>query len=117
MMVEEATSRARNLRTSQTDAENALWRHLRDRRFHGLKFRRQVPLGSYVADFACFEAKVIVEADGGQHADNARDDRRDRYFRGQGYRTLRFWNVDILKNIEGVLETLHEAIKEQIRAE
>jgi 2-isopropylmalate synthase len=115
-MAAEATSRARDLRAAQTDAEAALWRHLRDRRFHGWKFRRQAPLGPYVADFVCFEAKVIVEADGGQHADNARDAARDRYFLAEGYSTLRFWNMDIHKNIEGVLDTLREAIKEQNRA-
>ena len=112
-----ATSRARTLREQQTDAEGVLWRRLRDRRFHGLKFRRQVALGPYVADFVCFEAKLIVEADGGQHAENRRDAARDRYFLEQGYRTVRFWNVDILTNIEGVLGTLQHSIEGPTRAD
>jgi very-short-patch-repair endonuclease len=90
-----------------TDAEQKLWRALRSRT-SGAKFRRQVPLGPFVIDFVCFEAKVIVEVDGGQHADNPRDARRDRYFSDQGYRVLRFWNNDVLKNMEGVLIRIAE---------
>jgi len=78
-----------------TDAEQKLWRVLRSRA-SGAKFRRQVPLGPFVVDFVCFEARLIVELDGGQHADNPRDTRRDRYFSDQGYRVLRFWNNDVL---------------------
>jgi len=112
-----ATLRARSLREQQTEAEGALWRRLRDRRFQGFKFRRQVALGPYVADFVCFEAKLIVEADGGQHAESRRDAQRDRYFLQQGYRTLRFWNIDILTNIDGVLDTLQQNIEGQNRAD
>jgi len=97
----------KRLRTYMTDAEQKLWRALRSRA-SGAKFRRQVPLGPFVVDFVCFEAKLIVELDGGQHADNPRDTRRDRYFSDQGYRVLRFWNNDVLKNMEGVLTRITE---------
>src|SRR6185503_6238121 len=97
----------KRLRTYMTDAEQKLWRVLRSRA-SGAKFRRQVPLGPFVVDFVCFEARLIVELDGGQHADNPRDTRRDRYFSDQGYRVLRFWNNDVLKNMEGVLTRITE---------
>jgi len=90
-----------------TDAEQKLWRALRSRA-SGAKFRRQVPLGPFIVDFVCFEAKLVVELDGGQHADNPRDAKRDRYFLDQGYRVLRFWNNDVLKNMEGVLVRITE---------
>jgi very-short-patch-repair endonuclease len=99
----------KRLRTFMTDAEQKLWRALRSRRVTA-KFRRQVPLGPYVVDFVCFEVKLIVEVDGGQHADNPRDLDRDRYFINQGYRVLRFWNNDVLKNLEGVLIRITEFI-------
>jgi very-short-patch-repair endonuclease len=88
-----------------TDAERKLWRALRSRSI-GSKFRRQVPLGPYVVDFVCFESKIIVEVDGGQHATSATDPIRDQYFIGRGYRVLRFWNNDVLKNLEGVLTVI-----------
>jgi very-short-patch-repair endonuclease len=97
----------KHLRTFMTDAEQKLWRVLRSRGV-GLKFRRQVPLGPYIVDFACFDSKLIVELDGGQHAESERDAKRDRYFTGQGYRVLRFWNNDVLKNMEGVLTRITE---------
>ena len=90
-----------------TDAERKLWRALRSRSI-GPKFRRQVPLGPYVVDFVCFESKLIVEVDGGQHATSTRDAGRDRYFVGRGYRVLRFWNNDVLRNLEGVLTVIAE---------
>lgn len=90
-----------------TDAEQKLWRALRSRGA-GSKFRRQVPLGPYIVDFVCFDAKLIVEVDGGQHSENPRDAERDRYFVNQGYRVLRFWNNDVLKNLEGVLIRITE---------
>jgi very-short-patch-repair endonuclease len=95
-------SRVKRLRTDMTDAERRLWQALRARNF-GLKFRRQVPLGPYIADFVCFELKLIVEVDGGQHAMSPTDAVRDRYFTDRGYRVLRFWNNDVLRNTEGVL--------------
>ena len=104
---------AHSLRQRQTDAEIRPWRHLRNRGLDGHKFRRQIPLGPYIVDFLCFEAKLIVEADGGQHADNESDKERDAYFEERGYRVLRIWNADILKNIEGVLTIVSQAIEEQ----
>jgi 2-isopropylmalate synthase len=104
---------ARSLRQRQTDAEIRLWRHLRNRDLAGHKYRRQVPLGPYVVDFLCFEARLIVEADGGQHADNQNDKERDAYFKARGYRTLRVWNADILRDTEAVPTLISLAIKEQ----
>ena len=104
---------ARSLRQRQTDAETRLWRHLRNRALSGFKFRRQVPLGPYVVDFVSFEAKLIVEPDGGQHADNSEDKVRDAYFVARGYRVLRYWNTDLLKDVDSVLIMIDEAIKVQ----
>ena len=84
--------------------------HLRNRQFAGTKFRRQIPVGPYIADFACYEARLIVEADGGQHADSASDAERDAWFKAQGFRTLRFWNNDILTNPEGVATAIGMAL-------
>jgi len=96
---------ARQLRKSQSDAEHRFWLHVRNRRLAGYKFRRQRPVGPYVVDFICESARVIVELDGGQHADQRRyDDNRDRYLRDRGYSVLRFWNNDVLQNMDGVLE-------------
>jgi very-short-patch-repair endonuclease len=75
---------------------------LRNRQLEGFKFKRQVPLDGYILDFVCFDAQVIVEVDGFQHADNARDLARDAFFRGQGFRILRFWNEEVAKNLDGV---------------
>ncbi|MGO9546264.1 MAG: endonuclease domain-containing protein [Rhodomicrobium sp.] len=101
------TGTARKLRSETTDAENRLWRALRNRRLSGYKFKRQVPFGPYIADFLCADAKLIVEADGGQHAESVDADRvRTEYFEQGGYRVLRFWNNDVLQNLEGVLETI-----------
>ena len=91
-----------------TDAERKLWRALRSRSI-GPKFRRQAPLGSYVVDFVCFESKLIVEVDGGQHAVSTKDVARDQYFAERGYRVLRFWNNDVLTNLEGVLSAIAES--------
>jgi very-short-patch-repair endonuclease len=99
----------KKLRTSMTDAERKLWWVLRARGA-GSKFRRQVPLGPYVVDFVRFESKLIVEVDGSQHADNRRDVVRDRYFTDQGYRVLRFWNTDVLKNLQGVIACIAELV-------
>ena len=99
----------KRLRTFMTDAEQKLWRALRSRGA-GAKFRRQAPLGPYIVDFVCFEARLIVEVDGGQHADNQSDAERDRYFTEQGYRVLRFWNNDVFKNLEGVLIRITEFV-------
>ncbi len=88
---------AKQMRHDPTLAETAMWRLLRGRRFDGLKFRRQVPLGPYIADFACFDPKLIVECDGGQHG-GVRDEERDRWFTLQGFRVIRMWNSEVLND-------------------
>ncbi len=97
---------ARTMRRAPTDAELRLWRLLRDRRLSGLKFRRQVPVGPYIVDFLCVGARLIVEADGGQHGDNLRDERRDAYLAREGWTVLRFWNHDVLRNRDSVIDTI-----------
>lgn len=96
---------ARDLRQRMTDAERLLWYHLRDRRLMGLKFRRQVPLGPFIADFYCAEHRLILEADGSQHTAD-KDEDRDAYLAAMGFRTLRFQNHDILTNLPGCLARL-----------
>ena len=104
--------RARSLRATPTDAEALLWFHLRDRRLSDHKFRRQRPIGPYFADFACLEAKLIVEIDGGQHVDAAAyDAERSRFMEAQGYRVLRFWNNEVLTQTDSVLERVWEALE------
>ena len=100
------------LRRAMTDAERALWLVVRDRRLAGHKFRRQVTIGPYIADFVCLERSLIVEADGGQHNEEA-DAARTRYLTSQGFRVIRFWNNDVLQNLTGVLETLLIVLEEQ----
>jgi very-short-patch-repair endonuclease len=104
---------AQNLRKRSTDAEKLIWKHLRNRSLEGVKFRRQQPFGPYIVDFLSVEKKLVVELDGGQHADaNCGDAERDAYIKGEGYEVLRFWNNDVLQNTEGVLETIRlELIK------
>jgi very-short-patch-repair endonuclease len=101
--------RARTLRQQMTDAEARLWHHLRDRRLLGFKFVRQYPIASYYADFACRDAMLVVEADGGQHG-TERDATRDNAIRAAGYTILRFWNNDILSNTPGVLQRIHDTL-------
>jgi very-short-patch-repair endonuclease len=100
-------SRARTMRAAPTDSELRLWRLLRDRRLSGFKFRRQVPVGAYIVDFLCVGAKLIVEADGSQHAESLPDTIRDAYLESQGWKVLRFWNNEVVQNREGVLETIY----------
>jgi very-short-patch-repair endonuclease len=90
-----------------TDAERALWFHLRAKRFRGWKFRRQQPIGRYIVDFVCFEARLIVELDGGQHSERA-DGQRTAWLASQGFCVLRFWNDAVLKEPEAVLESIRE---------
>jgi very-short-patch-repair endonuclease len=104
---------ARKLRRNMTDAERKLWSILRNRKLTHMKFRRQVPIGPYVADFLCYEARLIVEADGGQHADAAHDAERDAWPASQGFHVLRFWNSDIFGNPEGVMTRLAERAPQQ----
>jgi very-short-patch-repair endonuclease len=100
------TDVARKLRRNQTDAEARLWYHLRDRRFLGFKFRRQTPRGRAVADFLCQQARLIVEVDGGQHAESSTDAERTAFLNSAGYLVLRFWNNDVLSNADGVLDEI-----------
>jgi very-short-patch-repair endonuclease len=98
--------KARNLRKNMTDAERRLWLFLRDKQRQA-RFRRQAPIGPYIADFACFDPRLVIEIDGGQH-DEQRDydTRRDDWLRSQGFLVLRFWNNEVLENTEGVLERI-----------
>ncbi|MGN6313057.1 MAG: endonuclease domain-containing protein [Rhodanobacteraceae bacterium] len=102
-------SRTRALSQNSTDAEQLLWRYLRNRNLGGLKFRRQVPLGSYIADFACMEQHLVVELDGAQNLDCKRDGTRTLALERAGFRVLRFWNHDALLQTEAVLETILHA--------
>jgi very-short-patch-repair endonuclease len=105
---------ARRLRRQQTDAERDLWFKLRNGRLGGLKFRRQMSLNGFVVDFCCPSAKLIVELDGGQHIEQREQDaRRIRDLEDSGYFVLRFWNNDVLRNIEGVLEEIARRASQQ----
>jgi very-short-patch-repair endonuclease len=97
---------ARKLRVNQTDAETVLWNRIRNRQIDGHKFVRQEPIGDYVCDFVCRERLLVVEVDGGQHSESAIDGIRDQRLAEDGYRVLRFWNNEVLGNLEGVLATI-----------
>src|ERR1700759_3716216 len=97
---------AKALRTNMTDAERKLWYLLRAHRFEGMKIKRQAPIGPYIVDFVSFDRRIIFEVDGGQHADSEADQRRTRWLEGEGFRVLRFSNNEVLKNTNGVLETI-----------
>lgn len=110
-LAENTTDFSRKLRLEMTDAEKYLWRHLKSRQLHGLKFRRQHPLGNYILDFACIELKLAIEVDGGQHTEQqAYDDERTMWLKAQAWNVLRFWNNDVLQNIEGVLQVIETAL-------
>jgi very-short-patch-repair endonuclease len=100
------TLRARSLRQRSTDAETKLWNRLRARAIGGHKFVRQEPIGPYIADFVCRERRLIVEIDGGQHATDPKDATRTKWLNDHNYCVLRFWNNDVLHNIDGVLEVI-----------
>jgi very-short-patch-repair endonuclease len=103
--------RARELRRAMTDTEQKLWYRLRNRQLSGCKFRRQHEIDQYIVDFVCTEAMLIIELDGGQHADQVNyDERRTQYLQAMGYRVLRFWNNDALVNIESVLTVILDAL-------
>jgi ATP-dependent helicase HrpA/adenine-specific DNA-methyltransferase len=104
-----ASTFARALRQNPTDAESRLWRHLRGKQMEGIRFRRQQPIGPYIVDFFCAEARLIVEVDGGQHAEDS--DTRTRWLEARGYRVIRFWNNDVLSNTEGVLTMILRALR------
>jgi len=100
---------ARHLRRNQTDAERRIWRHLRGRRLLGLRFRRQHPIGPYFADFACLELRLVIELDGGQHADprgREHDRARTAALEERGYSVVRFWDNDVLRDTQAVLATI-----------
>jgi len=103
--------RARELREAPTDVESKLWARVRDRQITGAKFRRQHPIGPFIADFCCVEKKLVVELDGGQHADQtAADENRTEFIEEHGYKVLRFWNKEVVGNIEGVLQSISAAL-------
>jgi very-short-patch-repair endonuclease len=98
---------AKRLRSTQTDAERRLWYHLRAHRFLDLKFRRQKPIGPYIVDFVCHEKSLVIELDGGQHAEDSRyDAARDAWLRARGYTVLRFWNNEVMQALDAVLERI-----------
>ena len=101
----------KTLRQNMTDAGQRLWKHLRAHRMDGQKFRRQQPIGPYIVDFVHFGLRLIIEADGGQHADSPHDEARDAWLRGQGFTVLRFWNDDILLRTDVVLEAIWSALQ------
>ena len=102
---------ARSLRRDQTDAEKKLWRCLRSRRFQGFKFRRQQPLGSYIADFCSFERKIVIELDGGQHNQELeKDELRTKYLQKAGFRVVRIWNDEFLTDAESSLEYIFQRL-------
>lgn len=105
------TAKARRLRETMTDAERRLWLLLRDRRLDGYKFRRQHPIGRFIVDFACVDVGLVIEVDGGQHCGNKADEERTKWLESQGWRVVRFWNNDVLTNIEGVAESILLALR------
>ena len=110
------TEQARRLRRNSTVAELRLWNRLRSRSLNGHKFVRQIPIGPFVVDFVCRDRSLIVEVDGSQHADNPSDLERDQWLTDHGYQVIRFWNNDVLENMEGVLETFSAALTAQAAA-
>jgi len=104
--------RARTLRNQSTDAERHLWQHLRGKQLGGMRFRRQVPVAGFIVDFACLEAKVIVELDGAQHTQNVGyDEQRDRLIEAQGFRVLRFWDNQVFQETQAVLQEIMRALE------
>lgn len=111
-----ANEQARHLRRNLTEAERKLWIYLREKKADGFHFRRQCPIGPYIADFLCYAAKLIIEVDGGQHGMEdgfERDRRRTAWLETNGYRVIRFWNNDVLGNIEGVVEVIEMALAKE----
>jgi very-short-patch-repair endonuclease len=103
--------RARKLRREQTEAEARLWAQLRAHRLFGAKFHRQFPIGDFIADFCCCEKRSVIELDGGQHVDQAAaDSKRSSLLEERGFTVLRFWNIQVFENLEGVLEEIARAI-------
>jgi len=112
-MAKGLTQLAKGLRKRSTDVELLLWSHLRAGRFEGMKFRRQHPIGKYIADFVCLEKRLIIELDGGQHAlpdETLKDRQRDAWLEKEGYTVIRFWDNEVFTNTSGVLETIRERL-------
>lgn len=108
------TLRARELRANATDAERLLWTHLSARKIAGVRFNRQVPIGPFICDFVSRATKLIVEVDGGQHDSNASaDEARTRYLEARGFRVIRFWNNEVLQQIEGVVDEIERALADR----
>jgi very-short-patch-repair endonuclease len=105
-----AAKSSRALRQNSTDAERKLWSKIRDRQVLGFKFVRQHPIGPYIADFACREADLIIELDGGQHAESSKDDERTAALAQHGYQVMRFWNNDVLTNGDGALQLIADRL-------
>ena len=99
-------ARARELRKNQTASERKLWDALRNRSFDGLRFRHQAPIGHCIVDFVCHEARLVIEVDGVTHVDEPKDKLRDTWLRSRGYTVLRFWNNEVMGNLDGVLEII-----------
>lgn len=110
MAKKQLTNLARNLRNNPTDAEQHLWSHLRASQLCGAKFTRQVPIGGFIADFACRSLRLAIELDGGQHSDSPTDANRTRIIEAHGYRVIRFWNNEVFENLDGVLTVIAEEI-------
>jgi very-short-patch-repair endonuclease len=104
---------ARSMRREPTEAEDRLWHELRGRRLDRIKFRRQVPIGRFVADFVCAEARLIVEIDGSQHADSNYDRERDAELKARGFRVLRFWNDDVLRDLNAVCDIIIAYVRDE----
>ena len=106
------TAKARQLRKNPTDAEQEVWNILRSRQVSGYKFRRQAPIGSYIVDFVCFESRLVIEVDGGQHVEQANYDAdRTGWLEGAGYRVIRFWNSQVLEETEAVRDAIWMAVE------
>jgi len=106
-----ASGNARRLRNNPTEAERQLWGFLRGKQIGGFRFRRQAPIGPFIADFVCFSEKLVIELDGGHHAlQSGKDEARSRWLEARGFRVLRFWNNDVLGNADGVVETIRGAL-------
>ena len=109
---EDLTDKSKNLRNEPTEAERYLWSRLKNSQMCGCKFRRQQPLGKYIADFVCFEKALVIEIDGGQHSENEPyDQARDDWLENEGFIVLRFWNNEVLGNLAGVVDVIMEELE------
>ena len=108
-MINRLTNLAKSLRKKSTYVETILWNKLRSRQIEGIKFRRQQPVGDFIVDFISFEKRIVIELDGGQHAENRdKDIDRDRFLTKNGFKVLRFWNTEVIEHIDGVLEVIRD---------